>query len=407
MTKHSDKSDGTVANPSTERTTTQPTDRRQMAELFPSVVMSVSNAAHFFDDYINRLSDVMEANFEQYEIIIVDSGSSDETVEIVSKAQKRRSGIILLKLLRNSDSDVALIAGLDHAIGDVAIMLDPKLDQPEILPMVVQKALEGYDVVYALPRERIDGIGLANKLANRFFGFIERAKNINLPKEISSVRLVSRAVLNFMLNSSDLHRTLIVAPALSGYQHATVDYDREYPGDLHAGDSHPGNRGIRHRGEGLRTLRRAINIIFTISVKPLRVVSILALSVSALTFFYSIYIIITWIMLETIAPGWVSISLQISGLFFLTSIVLAVMSEYLLQVLENTGRRPLYYLSGQTQSDSLSYDERLNVLKVDDDIGALSPIDSKAKKGKQVSRKRSRAKAAKGQKRSRTVSNAS
>ena len=349
-------------------------ERRRFAEVFPSVVVAVANAAHFIGAYLDRLAAIMEARFDQYEIILVDSGSRDATREVIAAAQERHRGVILLNLVRTRETNIALIAGLDHAIGDMAIPLDPKLDQPEIVEALVEKAVEGFDVVYALPRERVEAKGFSDILSNGFLSMLSRTERLDMPKEASSARLVSRAVLNFIVQSTDRHRTLMVAPALSGYPYASIIYDREYPGYDRPASERRGKSVFGRVGDVWRLFQRAIDVTFTISVKPLRFVSALALFISTLSVLYSIYVIFIWMVMENVASGWVSTSLQISGLFFLTSIVLAVMSEYLLQVLESTGRRPLYYLSGRSQSDALTYDERLNVLR-------LGERDSDAKGG--------------------------
>ncbi len=332
--------------------------QKRLRETLPSVVIVVSDAADYILPYLERLSATLRQTFDHYEVIIVDDASRDNTVARVLQAQDTIPGTVLLGLSSQRGADVAVVAGLEHAIGDFVIILDPRLDQPELVPAMTARALGGADVVYALPRERVEGIGLDNVLTNRFLEFVARAKDIDVPIAASSCRLVSRAVLNFMLKPTNRHRILMLSPALSGFEHATLVYDREYPGI--AGRARGKNRSSIRRMVSLAA--RAVSLTLAVSVTPLRAVSLLALGASGLTMLYSLYVIGYWLFSETVAPGWTSLSLQISGLFFFITLVLAVMSEYLLQVLEGTANHPLYYLARHTHSKSLAYDNTLNVI---------------------------------------------
>ena len=351
------------------KTLAEGVERSRLRETLPSVVMVVSDAADYITPYLERLSVILRDSFDHYEVIVVDDASRDNTVARILQAQETIPGTVLLGLSSRCGTDVAVIAGLEHAIGDFVVILDPRLDPPELVPA---RALGGADVVYALPRERVDGIGLSNVLTNRFLRFVARAKDIDVPMAVSSCRLVSRAVLNFMLKPTNRHRILMLSPALSGFEHATLVYDREYSGPADRA------RGARGAIEGSRFSRivsmtaRAVSLTLAISVTPLRTVSLLALGASGLTLIYSLYVIGFWLFSDTVAPGWTSLSLQISGLFFFITLVLAVMSEYLLQVLEGTANHPLYYLSRHTHSKSLAYDNTLNVISRGD-VGADQP----------------------------------
>ena len=337
-----------------------------MKEIFVSVVMPVHSTDFFIADYLNRMTTVMRGTFEHYEIIVVDNGANEETASIIKTAQRQIPGITLLVLsslggAQRNVADTTIIAGLDHAIGDMVVILDPRLDQPELVPQMVEATFSGADIIYALPQDRVSGSGLSNVLANMFIRLIGQAKGIELPMAISSCRLLSRSALNFILKSADRHRILILAPALSGYCFSTIRYEREYPGYAKQTQSRRllYSRQLRNAG---RSIQRALDLVFAVSVTPLRAVSFLALTTSVLALIYSIYVVGFWVVSEEIAPGWASLSLQISGLFFMTSLVLAVMSEYLLRTLESTGRRPIYYLIDQSHSTVSMHDKRLNVV---------------------------------------------
>ena len=193
--------------------------------------------------------------------------------------------------------------------------------------------------------------GLYNRLVNAFLGALAWYDKIDLPTAMSSARLFSRAVLNFVLKASDRHRILSIAPALSGYRYRTITYNREFPG------------GSNRRLSWSQGFAKAVNLTLAVSPQPLRFVTLFALSISTTTIFYSVYAVAYWYLAPDVEPGWTSLSLQLSGLFFLTSLVLAVMSEYLQQILDNTGRRPLYFVSQEVSSDVMMIAPKLNVIE--------------------------------------------
>jgi polyisoprenyl-phosphate glycosyltransferase len=230
-------------------------------------------------------------------------------------------------------------------------VLDMKVDPPELIPAMVALAVQGTEIVYGLPRERLRSDGLYNRLFGWLVYAMGRINNIDVPPAVSGYRLISRTVLNFMLEAPDRHRTMMLLPAMSGYRHATVEYDR-----------------LISQREGPRTRKRqtfikALDLIFSTSPRPLlRVSTLMSLSISGISFIYSILVVLIGVFKHGVASGWVSLSLQISGLFFLTCIVLAMLSEYLLQVLEMTKGGPRYHIAHQGHSSTLSLAQPLNVI---------------------------------------------
>ena len=210
-------------------------------DIFISVVLRVRDAEGFVTAALDRLVAVMEASFNYYEILIVDDASVDATRERVAAVQARARNIQLYALARRKGDNIALTAGLDHAIGDMVVMLDPRLDPPELIPAMVERAVNGAEIVYGLPRERLEGNGLQNLLLRGFVTVLAQLNNVDVPQAMSSYRLLNRNVLNYMLEAVDRHRSLMFLPALSGYPYATIEYDR-LPGDGKARKSDTGAR---------------------------------------------------------------------------------------------------------------------------------------------------------------------
>jgi glycosyltransferase involved in cell wall biosynthesis len=320
-------------------------------DIFISVVLRVRDAEGFVMQALDRLVAVMEASFSYYEILIVDDASIDATRERIAAVQARARNIQLYALARRKGDNIALTAGLDHAIGDMVVMLDPRLDPPELIPMMVERALNGAEIVYGLPRERLEGNGLQNLLLRGFVAVLAQLNNVDVPQAMSSYRLLNRNVLNYMLEAVDRHRSLMFLPALSGYPYATIEYDRL-----------PGEGKARKRDTGER-IAKALDLLFSTSARPLRIITLMSLSISVLSLIYAMYVVLIVVVKDDIAKGWTSLSLQISGLFFLVCIILAVMSEYILQILEATTHHPRYHIAAQRHSDMMQIARERNVVE--------------------------------------------
>jgi glycosyltransferase involved in cell wall biosynthesis len=320
-------------------------------DIFISVVLRVRDAEGFVTAALDRLVAVMEASFNYYEILIVDDASVDSTCERIAAVQARARNIQLYALARRKGDNIALTAGLDHAIGDMVVMLDPRLDPPELIPTMVERALNGPEIVYGLPRERLEGNGLQNLLLRGFVSVLAQLNNVDVPQAMSSYRLLNRNVLNYMLEAVDRHRSLMFLPALSGYPYATIEYDRL-----------PSDGVARNQDTGAR-IGKALDLLFSTSARPLRIITLMSLSISVLSFIYAIYVLLIVAVKDDIAKGWTSMSLQISGLFFLVCIILAVMSEYILQILEATTHHPRYHIAAQRHSDMMQISRERNVIE--------------------------------------------
>lgn len=326
----------------------------RVGDVFVSVVVRSCNAERFLEPALARLSGVMEASFAHYEIVIVDDASTDGTPGVISKMQQKARNIQSYRFARAKGDNVALTAGLDHAIGDMVVILDLRLDPPELIPQMVALASGGVgpgaDIVYALPRERLEAASAHDRLATWFLRRLARLHDVDVPAAMSSYRLFSRAVLSFILKAGGRHRMLPILPAMSGYPFLTVEYDR-LPFD------HGATRPSR-----IDRVWKAVDLVFSSSTRPLRIITLVSLGISLLTVFYSIYVVLVVAFLPGVASGWASLSLEVSGLFFLVCIVLAVMSEYLLQVLETSDRLPRYHIADQTHSSTMTYARNLNVI---------------------------------------------
>jgi glycosyltransferase involved in cell wall biosynthesis len=324
------------------------------SEVFVSVVCAFQNAENYLEERLQALCTELRSRFQYYQVLLIDNASSDSSSAIVRKLLEKEKNLQYCVLSSPKNESVAQTAGLDRAIGDFIILMDLNVDPPDQIPHMLELATAGSEIVYGLPRTRIEGGGLYDRLARLFLRLIARFNHVDVPQSTSTFRLFSRSVLNFILESLDHHRILALAPALSGYRYTTVQYDR-----IPVVNSDP-------RRVSRQALYRALDLTFSTSVRPLRLVALMSIGISIVSTLYSVYVVLIRLFMRDVAAGWATLSLQVSGLFILVSLVLAVMCEYLLQILETTNRRPAYHISRETQSFSMDYRQELNVLETQD-----------------------------------------
>lgn len=314
-----------------------------------SVVAVLHNDAANIDEYIETISSVLKSHYRYYEIVLVDDASDDATVEAVERLQKRYKNIQLYCLPRARGEQIALNVGLENAIGDFVITMDIFYDPPELIPELLDNALANKtETVYAIPKDRETGRGLYDRLSRLFFTMLMKFTDVDIPIAVSSYRLFSRSVLNYILEVSDRHRTLAIAPALSGYNYGITRYHRR---------SHP---EAKKRRSSARGIIHALDLIVSTSTFPLRMVTVLSLAISLFSVFYGVVVVIIRFFKEEVASGWASLSLEMAGLFFLVFFILSIMSEYLIRITEATNKRPLFHISKESFSSAASAKE-LNV----------------------------------------------
>jgi len=324
---------------------------KKMKDVLVSVVMVVRNVAEFLPSYLQTLSGVMASNFKDYEIIVVDDASKDGTTQKIAEAQKQYNNIQLYALSPYVGVSIATIAGLDNAIGDYVIMLDPAHDPAEKIPEMVAKAVEGNEIVYGVDAKRVGGAQLYDKAAVTFYRLFSRLTGLEIPREVSSFRLLSRSVINYITAINDRHHLLSVLPAITGHRYATVEYISR---------SNATRQSLKP--SFMAKMLEGIGILFACSVKPLRFATYTAVVAGFLNLVYAVYVVIIALIKPDVAEGWVSLSLQNSGMFFLISLILTIISEYLYGIMERTQNRPLYNIASESSSVVFKRKAELNVV---------------------------------------------
>jgi len=283
------------------------------------------------EDNLPELHDRVAAALAEipYELVVVDDGSTDRSVEIIESWIARGEHVVLVKLSRNFGMEVAMSAGLDHARGDYVVLMHSDLqDPPELVPEMLAKARAGADVVYTRRIGRDESL-IKRQLATGFYTLMERLARTPYQGQAGDFRLMSRRVVAQLRAMPEHRRFLRGMVAWVGFDQVPIEYRRA---GRHAG-----------RGASYRALfRLAIEALASFSDVPLALATVAGTSIAVLSGVAAVAIAVATIF------GWVSASLGVWTLvvlLFLGGVQLVsvgILGRYLARVHEQTLGRPLY-----------------------------------------------------------------
>ena len=277
-----------------------------------------------------------------YEIILVNDGSTDRTLERIRDELARREHIVMVNLSRNFGHQLAASAGMDIAAGDAVILMDGDLqDPPELIAEFVAKWREGYDVVYAVRRTRKGESPFKLFTARLFYRIIKRLTKVSIPVDTGDFRLMSRRVVDALKRSPERHRFLRGMVSWVGYNQVGITYDRD---ERHSGST---------KYPLTKMFRFAIDGITSFSDVPLRFASYLGFISSAVAFVYAL-IVIAYKLFSLhppgYTPGWASTIVAVLFLGGVQLISLGILGEYIGRIYDEVKGRPLYLIADVERS---------------------------------------------------------
>ncbi|MDQ7005789.1 MAG: glycosyltransferase family 2 protein [Acidobacteriota bacterium] len=296
-----------------------------------SVVIPVYNEEEVLPHMYARLTEVLEKLDESYEILLVNDGSRDRSLEIMVELRERDPRVTLVNLARNFGHQLAVTAGLDHARGQAVVIIDADLqDPPEVIPAMLERWREGYDVVYGQRVARA-GESLFKKLtAAAFYRFLRRMTSVDIPVDTGDFRLLSRRVVDAMSRLGEHHRFLRGMIAWLGFRQVALQYER----------------APRFAGETKYPLRKmlrfAADATVSFSFLPLRAATALGFLVAAACLIYAGYAVWARLFAGVTVSGWTSLMVAVLFLGAVQLLSLGVIGEYLGRVYEEVKGRPLY-----------------------------------------------------------------
>lgn len=320
--------------------------------IFLSLVITTRNQADQIQALLVEIGRMLDQLVSDYEIVIVDNASDDDSL-LRLKMLTGAEGLPNLQvyaLTKEVDADTASWVGLENALGDFVAVIDPLNDDIGFLPEMLDKAVSGADVVFANNKQK-PAQSIAYRGAYAIFNLLYKwFGGIHLAKEAPQYRVLSKCVVNFILQHPQPAVTYRHLPATGGFSRANLSYS-----------ARPKMSRTKRLGE---SIDRGVRLLVSTTRAPMRLVTSLSLFGAVANLVYSIYVVAIAFLKVDVAPGWVSLSLQQSGMFFLISLVLLVLGEYILNMVSLQNDAPLYHVGQEFTSARMTRREKLNIEEV-------------------------------------------
>ena len=322
-------------------------------DVFVSAVLVVRDAQQHIADDLRQVHAMLVDTAAERELVVIDNGSTDGTFTAAQAVAEELADIQITCLSRAVDRDAATFAGIEHALGDYVVVLEPTDAQIAFLPTLLEAAIAGHDLVFAEPRGGLPRPGvLDGVLAGLYRRAFRWSTGLDLQGELLHTRLLTRQVINFLMQHENAPLMLPTLPSVAGYPKTVLTYDE-------SADAPPVRRDLAAQAV------RGVGMLLTVTALPARLTTVVSLLAGFLNVLYAGYVVAIYLFKDDVAEGWTTLSLQISGMFFLFSIVLALLSEYVIRIFQGGLGRPAYHVAREVRSPALSREARLNVLRGD------------------------------------------
>lgn len=289
-----------------------------------------------------QLIPVLQSITPDWEIVCINDGSTDATLEKLIHWNAQEPRIRYLSLSRNFGKEAALTAGLNHAQGRAVIPFDADLqDPPELIPQLVQEWRKGYKVVLACRSTRAEDHWLKGLSARLFYQLFGRVSKIPVPNNAGDFRLMDRQVIEVLGHLPERTRFMKGLFAWVGFSTTSVYFDR----------------APRASGTPTQSVRKLWSLakdgIFSFTTVPLKLTTYAGVFVSTFAFIYAIWLLLRTLIQGVDVPGYASIMVAVLGLGGVQLISLGIIGEYIGRIYRETKHRPIYIIEKQSDSDTL------------------------------------------------------
>jgi hypothetical protein len=328
--------------------------------VFLSVVVVARDQCEKLEVILNRISGRVSPLVSDYELIVVDNASRDGSIAELKRltGEGGLPNLQVYALTKEIDIDTASWVGLENALGDFVVVFDPLADDIDFLPAMLDQAVAGTDVVFA-SNDKAFPQSILYRLGFFVFNFLYKYSNgIALAQEAPHYRLISKRVVNFILQHPTPSLTYRHLPATGGFSRTKLTYSAnplQQPRAKRVGES----------------IDKGVRLLVSTTQAPMRLVTSLSLFGAVSNLVYSVYVIGIAFFKADVAQGWVTLSLQQSGMFFLISLVLLVLGEYVLHMARLSNEGPSYHVAQEFTSAVMTRCGKLNVEDVRESFKGL------------------------------------
>lgn len=301
-----------------------------------SVVSPVYKAPKILPELIKRLKDSLEQITDSYEIILVDDGCPWNSWEVIEELSENNPSIKGIKLSRNFGQHYAITAGLDHAKGDWVVVMDCDLqDQPEEIIRLHQKALEGYEIVFARRVKRMDGL-IKKSFSKLFYRIFTYLSGLKQDETIANFGIYSNTVIKYIKNMREPMRAFTPMVRWVGFTTSTVDV----------------KHSERYEGVSTYNFSKLLNLALEISIsysdKPLKLAVKLGVFTSLISLILATILVYRYINGSISVIGYTSIIVSICFFSGLIIMILGILGLYISKIFDGIKNRPIYIIHKTT-----------------------------------------------------------
>ncbi|OAT79902.1 glycosyltransferase family 2 protein [Desulfotomaculum copahuensis] len=298
-----------------------------------SVVCPMYNEMDNITAFYERTVKVLTDTGQPFELICINDGSCDRTLDRLIALNQRDNRVKVIDLSRNYGKEIAMSAGIDYSRGEAVILIDADLQHPpEMIPALVEKWREGYDVVYATRSGQNGEPWLKRWTSHIFYKVINKLTSFDVPGDTGDFRLLDRKVVDALRQLHEQHRFMKGLFSWVGFRQTGVTYNQE---PRHAGKS---------KWNYWQLCNLAIEGITSFSYTPLRFATFFGLVVAFLSIVYGIYLIIDTLLHGNPVPGYPSLMVMILFLGGVQLFTIGIIGEYIGRTYIETKKRPLYFV---------------------------------------------------------------